>query len=196
LLEEFTGKGCTNCPQGSREIENLRSIYGEQLVVVSIHANFFADPQFFPLGKYDLRTDGGEELFDFLGPILFYPVGIINRKPFMNSLQHGANVWAGYIAQEAALNPEVEFTLTGDYDHASRAFHLVIDGRAKADIAVPVRISVMLTEDGIVDAQDDAQIGRIVEDYVHNHVLRDMFTPYDGMPLAPSLFTGEEFILE
>lgn len=196
LLEEFTGKGCTNCPKGSREIENLLSIYGEQLVVVSIHANFFADPQFFPLGQYDLRTDEGELLFDYLGPNLGYPAGVINRREFNNELQHGANVWAGYIAQESALDPEVEFTMDGAYDIAFRNYHLTISGRAKVNISAPLRISVMLTESGIVDAQDDSEQGGIVEDYVHNHVLRDMFTPFDGQDLAPSLQAGEEFMVE
>jgi len=63
LLEEFTGKGCTNCPKGSREIENLLAIYDSNLVVVSIHAGFFANPDFFDLGQYDLRTEEGENIF-------------------------------------------------------------------------------------------------------------------------------------
>jgi hypothetical protein len=39
LLEEFTGKGCTNCPKGSREIENLLTIFPDNLIAVSIHAS-------------------------------------------------------------------------------------------------------------------------------------------------------------
>ncbi len=50
LLEEFTGKGCTNCPKGSRELENLLTQFPNNLVAVSLHAGFFANPQFFPLG--------------------------------------------------------------------------------------------------------------------------------------------------
>jgi hypothetical protein len=74
--------------------------------------------------------------------------------------------------------------------------HLVISGRAKVEIPEEVRISVMITESGIIDAQDDKEAGMIVEDYVHNHVLRDMLTPYDGQILAPSLIGGEEFMVE
>ncbi len=193
LLEEFTGKGCTNCPKGSRELENLRSIYQEQLVVVSIHANFFANPQFFPLGQYDLRTDEGEQLFDLLGPNLGYPAGVINRRKFNGELQHGTNVWAGFVAQEAAIDPQLEFTITRTYLDDTRHLHLVIAGRAKVDIPDQLRISIMIAESGIIDAQDDSEAGGIVDDYVHNHVLRDMVTPFDGQDLAASLLAGEEF---
>lgn len=196
LLEEFTGKGCTNCPKGSREIESLLSLYQERLVVVSIHANFFADPQFFPLGQYDLRTDEGELLFDLLGPNFGYPAGVINRRKFNNDLQHPANVWAGFIQQESEIEPDLEFTITRDYTQASRILNLGVTGRAKSALSDPLRISVMITESGIIDAQDDAEAGGIVPDYVHNHVLRDMLTPYDGQALAPSLAAAEEFNID
>jgi len=196
LIEEFTGKGCTNCPKGSRELENLLSIYQQQLVVVSIHANFFANPQFFPLGQYDFRTDEGELLFDYLGPNLGYPAGVIDRRKFNNEFQQGTNVWAGYIAQESALEPRVEFTISRSYQENTRHLYLLIEGRAKFDIPEELRISVMITESGIIDAQVDSEAGGVVEDYVHNHVLRDMLTPFDGHELAPALIAGEEFEVE
>jgi thiol-disulfide isomerase/thioredoxin len=193
LLEEFTGKGCTNCPKGSREIENLLSFYGAQVVVVSIHANFFANPVQFPLGQFDLRTDEGEQLFDYLGPNLGYPAGVINRRKFGGEFQQGANVWSGFIAQESLIDPDVEFTISRTWDEDTRQLDLMVMGRAKVDISAPLRISVMLTESGIIDAQDDAEAGGIVPDYVHNHVLRDMLTPFDGQDLAPGLEAAEEF---
>jgi len=197
LLEEFTGKGCTNCPKGSREIENLLSVYQEKLVVISIHANYFADPQFFPLGQYDLRTDEGEALFDYLGPNLGYPAGVIDRRKFNNDFQQGRNVWAGYVQQESEIEPTVEFTIERTYDEGSRHLHLLVEGRAKTNITEPVRISVAVTESGIIDAQDDAEVSpHIVPDYVHNHVLRDMLTPYDGQDLAPSLAEAQDFSAE
>ncbi len=193
LLEEFTGKGCTNCPKGSREIENLLSIYGEQLVVVSIHANFFANPQFFPIGQYDFRTEEGEHIFDLLGPNSGYPAGAIDQRNYSNVYQQNLNVWAGLIQQESKMDPQVEFSIDRTYDPSSRHLQLLVSGRAKVAITKNLRISVMLTESGIVDAQDDAEAGGIVPDYVHNHVLRGMLTPYDGQDLAESLAEAQEF---
>lgn len=193
LLEEFTGKGCTNCPKGSREIENLLALYGDNLVVVSIHAGFFADPDFFPLGQYDLRTEEGEALFDYLGPNFGYPAGIVNRKEFNGFLQHGHTSWAAFIAEEIALAPQVEFTIDRDFDPASRSLTIGISGRSKADLDGELRLNVMIVESGIIDAQDDSEAGGIVEDYVHQHVLRGMATVFDGDVIAQDPATGATF---
>lgn len=193
LLEEFTGKGCTNCPKGSREIDNLLSLYGDNLVAVSIHAGFFADPDFFPLGSFDLRTDEGEQLFDYLGPNFGYPAGIVNRTEFNGFLQHGHTAWAAFIAEDLSQPPRVEFTVSHDYDPTARALSVQVSGRAKEELQGDIRISVMITEDGIIDAQDDSEAGGIVENYEHKHVLRGMATPFDGAHVASTLNQGQNF---
>lgn len=196
LLEEFTGKGCSNCPKGSREIENLLSLYPDNLVVVSIHAGFFASPDFFPIGVHDLRTDEGEDLFDYLGPNSGYPAGVINRTSFNGELQLTASAWAGYIGNEINDEPLVEFQLVKSYDTQSRTISVRISGRAKTSVSGDLRASVMIIEDGIIDAQDDFEAGGVVEDYEHKHVLRAMLTKFDGESFASELLLGETFELQ
>ncbi len=195
LLEEFTGKGCSNCPKGSRELENLLSIFDENLVVVSIHAGFFADPEFFDIGTYDLRTQEGEALFDYLGPNSGYPAGVVNRLYFNNEIQLGASAWSAAVSDALASEPLVEFTLEKDYNPTTRLLTVKISGIAKGRIEGDLRASVMLTESNIVDAQDDVEAGGVVEDYVHNHVLRDMLTNFSGESFSDLLNTGELFTL-
>lgn len=193
LLEEFTGKGCTNCPKGSREIENLLALYPNNLVVVSIHAGLFADPAIFDVGEYDLRTDEGEQLYDYLGPIIGYPTGVVNRREFNSDLQHSSNAWGAYILEEFEDDPLADFTIENIYNPGNRLLITQVEGEALTAISGDIRISVMLTENGIVDAQDDQEAGGIVDDYVHKHVLRDMATKFDGDPLASQLNEGEHF---
>lgn len=193
LLEEFTGKGCSNCPKGSREIENLLSLYGENLVVVSIHAGFFANPTFFDIGTFDLRTDEGEALFDYLGPNSGYPAGVVNRISFNGDLQLTASAWAGFIGNEIEKQPDVEFQIEKNYDSANRNLDVVVKGRAKNAISGDIRASIMLIENGIVDAQDDVDAGGIIEDYTHKHVLRGMLTKFDGESFTDQLSVGESF---
>src|ERR1700741_1300369 len=80
LIEEFTGVRCVNCPDGSAEIENLLSLYGGNLVAVSIHSGFFSDP--YPDNLYDFRTPEGDQLLNYLGQPLGYPTAVIDRKLF------------------------------------------------------------------------------------------------------------------
>ncbi|HJW30301.1 MAG TPA: Omp28-related outer membrane protein [Saprospiraceae bacterium] len=193
LLEEFTGKGCTNCPKGSREIENLLTQFPDNLVTVSIHAGFFADPQFFPIGQYDLRTVQGQELYDYLGPNQGYPAGVVDRTRVGNKLQIDLNQWASAINRDLQVDPAVELVLIHNYDSLSRTLTLTINGISNQDIIGELRLSVMLTESGIVDAQDDFEAGGIVPNYVHNHVLRDMLTPATGEAFSNNLTSGQTF---
>ena len=80
LVEEFTGVRCVNCPAGASELDNLRGIYGDRLVVVSVHAGEFSPP--FSDSRFDFRTPEGEALEKRLGAPLGYPTAVINRKQF------------------------------------------------------------------------------------------------------------------
>lgn len=193
LIEEFTGKGCTNCPRGSRELENLLSQFPNNLVAVSIHAGFFANPQFFPLGTYDLRTDEGEFLIEYLSQPLGYPSGVINRKAFGGELQLSLNQWASAIASEIQEEPAIDLSIVRTFDVNTRQLSVTVSGIGKEPVAGDIRLSVMLTESGIIDAQDDFEAGGIVEDYEHKHVLRDMLTPQAGAPVLTNITTGQTF---
>lgn len=194
LLEEFTGKGCTNCPKGSREIENLLTRFPDNLVAVSIHAGFFANPQFFPLGQYDFRTEEGQTLFDYLGPNLGYPAGVVNRTPVSGEMQISANAWASAITKEIQTVPAIELSITKNYNEATRELIVTVNGIGKEPVDENIHLSIMLTESGVVDAQDDIEAGGIVPDYVHKHILRDMLTPALGAPILTSISTGQTFI--
>lgn len=193
LLEEFTGKGCTNCPKGSREIDNLLKQFPDNLVAISIHAGFFANPQFFPLGVYDFRTEEGEYLFDYLGPNLGYPAGVVDRTAVNGDMQIGRNQWGSAISSEIQIPPAVELTISRTFLPDTRQLTVTIEGIGKEDLSKEVRLSVVLIESGIVDAQDDLEAGGIVPDYVHKHVMRDMLTPATGEPVASSMKTGQTF---
>ena len=71
LVEEFTGVRCVNCPAGASELDNLRGIYGDRLVVVSIHTGDFSTP--YSDSKFDFRTPEGTALEKNLGAPLGYP---------------------------------------------------------------------------------------------------------------------------
>jgi Outer membrane protein Omp28 len=193
LLEEFTGKGCTNCPKGSRELDNLLTQFPDNLVAVSLHAGFFANPQFFPLGVYDLRTDEGEFLIDYLSQPIGYPSGVVNRTPVNGDMQLGLNQWASAITAAIQVPPAIELSIVRTYDAVTRQLAITVNGIGKEVLNGEIRLSVMLTESGIIDAQDDFEAGGIVPDYVHKHVLRDMLTPAAGATILSGITTGQTF---
>lgn len=193
LIEEFTGKGCTNCPKGSRELENLLTQFPNNLVAVSLHAGFFANPAQFPVGIYDFRTDEGEFLINYLSQPIGYPSGVVNRTPVSGDMQQGLSQWASSITAAIQVPPAIELSIVRTFDPATRQLVVTVNGIGKESLTGEIRLSIMITESGIVDAQDDLEAGGIVDDYVHKHVLRDMLTPAAGATLFNSITTGQTF---
>jgi hypothetical protein len=188
LVEEFTGVACVNCPQGAAELANLKGIYGENLVIVSIHAGEFADP--LPESKYNFKTEEGTSLENYLGTPIGYPTAVVNRKKFAgaNSLQAFKNQWSGFIQQDLAIAPSIALNAVPSFEAASRKLDVSVTILPSKNLTGEHRISLMLTENHIIDAQEDG--GNLVEDYEHEHVLRDMLTPFDGTVLTENLQIG------
>lgn len=195
LIEEFTGVRCVQCPGGSAEVENLLAIHGNQLIAVQIHAGDFAPP--FNESLYDFRTQEGEDIINYLGNPLTYPSAVVNRKLYTgeNDLQLGKNSWAGYIDLEKNELPKVKLGMTIDYDENNHRVDVQVRALVQEDIMdADIRISLMLTESGIEDVQDSPQ-GKIT-DYEHKHVLRDMFTPYNGDIVPSPMLAGADELYE
>ncbi len=189
LIEEFTGVQCVNCPQGTADILDLQQLYGKNLIAVAIHAGYFA--RMYSDSKYDFKTEEGAKIEEWLEAPQGYPAAVVNRKRFQGEqgFQLGRSKWPGYIASEAAVIPKVKIEVTPAYNAATRRLEVKIAIEAKEDIQQDLRISVMLTEDDIVDPQADVG-GRIVN-YVHKHVLRAMLTNFDGNFLTSQLRFGD-----
>jgi len=191
LVEEFTGVRCVNCPAGSDAIQTLKGIYGERLIAVSIHTGFFAPP--YPESTQDFRIPEGASLLSYLGEPLGYPTAVINRRQFNGEtdLQLGQSQWAGFVAEEVAVAPQVQIGITKTYNPATRALEAKINIEVLENIAEnDVRLSVMITEDKVTDTQ--LTPSGVTNNYLHRHVLRGMMSPYDGEPVAGPLEEGDE----
>ncbi len=190
LLEEFTGVRCVNCPAASQHIQELKGLYGDQLIVVAIHTGFFSPP--YPESQYDFRTSDGDNILSLMGEPFGYPSAVVDRKLFDGEadLQLGQTQWAGYIAQEAAKEPLLRISTEHSFNPANRNVSITLDIRPSEDIpAEDVRANVAVTESGIIDAQLTPE-GK-VDDYEHKNVFRGMLTNYDGNLITEPLLAGE-----
>lgn len=192
LIEEFTGVRCVNCPAGTADILNLQSLYPERLIAVGIHAGSFSLP--YAESRIDFRTEEGNGIINLLGRPLGYPSAVVNRKKFDGEfdLQLGRSQWAGLIAQELAIPPQVEVALAPEYSRTNRQLRLTVTVTPQPSYAqTELRYSVMLLEDQVVDWQltpDGKQ-----ENYAHRHNLRKMLTPFDGEDITAAVANGRPF---
>lgn len=186
LAEELTGVRCPNCPEGTDALVALDKQYGEQLVVVSIHAALGYD-QPYNNSLYDFRTSKGTELANYIGSAFFFPTAAINRRilppetePYLPRQQ-----WAGIIGEELEKPLSVSIDLKTTYDAGSRKLDISADITPAEDLSGEHRITVMITQDSIVDVQKVELV--TVTNYVHRHVLRSIVTQATGDIIAEPL---------
>lgn len=192
LIEEFTGVRCVNCPAGSEAIENLINIHGDQLIAISIHADFFSQP--YPQSVYDFRTTDGNGLLDLLGAPAGYPSAVVNRKLFSGEadLQLPVSLWASVIEQELNTPPAVKLAIKKEFDTTTRELEVQVSMFFEEDLSgKDVRLSVALIENNV----DDYQLtpDGIEEFYKHKHIFRDMLTTFNGNPVIEQPTAGAQF---
>ena len=193
LVEEFTGVRCVNCPTGSLELENLLSLYGENLIVVSIHAGDFAPP--YPQSQYDFRTEEADNLINYLGNPPSYPSAVIGRKDYDGGfyiLQYDITRWTGFIEEALQEDAKIGVTITKEYDTTTRELKVQVTGLANEFLSGDLRLTVMVTENNIIDAQETPGAGLIL-DYNHKHVFRTTMTNYDGDSFATEMNAGDNY---
>ncbi len=185
IMEEFTGVRCTNCIDAHIKTEALLDQHGDNLIVISIHTGFFAGP--LNESIQDFNTTEGPELDAFLGPVSSFPSASINRQLFTgeDGLVLGSSKWAGYITSELSKASPVALAVATSYDQSTRELTVRPEITLFQDITDPVSITVMITENNIIDAQ--LSDNGTIPDYVHKHVLRDVLTNVEGNPLSGTL---------
>lgn len=175
LLEDYTGWQCINCPRAAAKATELISKYGEQLVVMSIHATAFANPSS-SNNNLDFRTEYGEKwAVDFGCNSL--PTGIINRTKIGSAYTIGDANWDSQIQNTLTnQNHIMNINLGVEYKEEYNKILVSTENEFIEDYTFPTLISVLVLESGIVGVQknSDPTYGTIpkIENFEFNHVLR------------------------
>ncbi|MDD4141836.1 MAG: Omp28 family outer membrane lipoprotein [Bacteroidales bacterium] len=191
LIEEFTGQRCQNCPKAAREAQQLKALYGDQFIVLAIHSGFYAKP----LGEFtsDFRTAEGNELHDYFG-VPSYPNSVVNRMHNGSSFLFNYTEWETKVAEIVTEDAEANIAIAPPvYDANTRTATITVDTEMLSDDAPEVKVCAFLAESGIVSPQTDGEV--VIEDYVHNHVLRGAFAGTWGVSINSVGKDSKEFSL-
>lgn len=191
LMEEFSGAKCKPCASAKADIDNLLSIYGDNLIVVTMHTKDFpgvGDPN--PGARFDFRTEEGSQILNTHGLPIGIPSSYINRYKFEGEpdLPLGRTQWAGYVAQALDIAPGLGLNITETYDATTRELNVTVTLVPSTTISEEVRLNVMITESHLLDKQltDDG----VVDDYQHDHILRKVLSSVDGDIISDPLTGG------
>lgn len=188
LIEELTGASCPNCPKGSAAINAILAKFPDKVAAVAVHGDFLAKPT--SKSKYDFRNPKAKDLEKSFEGWFGKPTAAINRAldntgSMMIDLP---DLWQAAVERELQKKHLMNVIIKADYDAATRAIDLEVAAIPLEDLSGNFNISIYLNESNIVDAQSNGAL--IIEDYVHKHVLRDMFTRFSGDELGSNLTKG------
>ncbi len=172
LLEDYTGHLCTNCPAASITAQTLQDSYHPQVIVMAVHAGYFALPGAAPY-NVNFSTPAGERWYsDFSIPA--NPMGMIDRKMYGTSRALTPDLWADSIEPLVELDPVAWITITNSYNASTRQLISKLDTKFLAHFEGTFNLSVCIVEDSIIGAQKnkDAWVGPVPD--IFNYVFMDL----------------------
>ena len=195
LLEDYTGARCGNCPRAAKLAASLQEHYGDRLVVVAVHAGYYAKPKGDKY-SYDFRTDEGNEYDDFFGiSKVGNPNGMISRTDYPTDHIKNEGKWDAAIHQIIDDKPRLIIDLDGEIDTTAMKISVNYDIKYLQDGSPSDNLVILIVEDSVIKYQTDySKNPPDIPDYVHMHVLRGSFTGAWGNPLnSQGIAKGDEF---
>ena len=190
LIEEFTGHKCSNCPNGTRIIENIIDTYCDHVVVLACHPfnqDFTSPNESGPLAT-DFRTSETTEIaenFGFWG----FPSALLNRinngeffQPFeLNTEIHNLLFDENNNPIPPDLDIKISVSSGSDPIITSAPIVTSIEIEKLNELNGEYKLAVVVSEDFIVSGQYDGS--ELIEDYEHNHVYRSAINGTWGEPI-------------
>lgn len=174
LLEEFTGHLCVNCPEATKLANDLKQVYGEQLVLIAIHGGDLSVPSEAPYDA-DFRTQAGTDIFNQYQPI-GVPTGLVNRTTFDGNTVLFKDSWEPAIQELLDKPASAYIEIEPAYNAGTRKLDLHVHTEFLENLTARCNLSVLIIESGIISPQknDLASIGPTPDwlDYEHRHMLR------------------------
>lgn len=188
LIEDLTGVRCPNCPAAAERASEIKNANPNRVHIV---AHYTKQPVnlTFPFPNEDKTTDEATLIYTniFGSPAL--PGGGVNRRPLTGetNLNQVHNHWASsanvILKETSNVVVEPQITQVDDstlFLQSTFTFLEELEGNTF--------VSIMLLEDDIEGSQltDTGDNHH----YIHEHVLRKMYTPYNGTILFSNAEKG------
>ena len=183
VLEEFTGRTCSYCPDGHVIANSIQADYPDRFWSVNIHSDGYNSLTSYP----NLNTDKGNQIRAAFNAETF-PRGVINRST------PGAisrDVWDSYV--EAQMNQAAECNVGGKVmiDPETRVASILVEVYYTTNSLVNENyLTVVMLQDSIIGSQSYAQVNPEQwmggDQYCHMHILRDVVTDVMGDAISPT----------
>jgi len=195
LLEDYTGHQCGNCPRAAEKAVELQGIYGDQLVVMAVHAGFFASTS----SSYptDFTTEAGDDWDTHFGNSnAGNPNGQIDRVNFPNGHIYQYTEWGQIIDEQLQDEAKIGIQIIATHNEAANLICIDTQTEVYQTIDHELNITVVVLENGLISKQTDYSApSQYVENYEQNHVLRKSLNGSWGENLGQESYEEQDFII-
>ena len=182
VLEEFTGIHCGFCPYGHQIGQAIHDNNPGRVVLINIHSGSYAVPAA-GTNEPDFRTPYGEAIDDMAG-LKGYPAGQVNRQVFHGAKYQQQDTVANTMALSRGGWETAANEILNDADSpvnigavvtriGGDSLQITVELYYTANAGQNHKLNVVLLESGFIGYQGGTLGG---DDYVHNHIMRDMIT--------------------
>ena len=201
LVEDYTGHTCGKCPfAGVYLNDTLKQIYGDKLVVISVHGGYFAEPcpphtlpPGAPAGSFalDLRCQTSQDWYTTFA-VSSNPNGMIDRIDYPASQLKTPDGWSAPLQAESVLAPEMKIRIINHYNAATRELKTGVYSKFLGNKTGTYKLTVVLIEDGIIDWQlwDSPHAIEFDPAYLNHGVLRGGINGSFGSVIATGSITN------
>ena len=198
LLEDYTGHKCVNCPEAALAARALEEAHGGKLIVMAVHAGFFAEPSTTGDFTANYTSQTGNDWNTYFG-ITSNPNGMVNRKSYSGARILGMDLWANAIETELALPQEAEMVISNSYNETTRALQTSVNTKFLAGLEGSYNLIVCIVEDSLISPQknSNANIGYpvpVIYDWVFMDVLRGSINGTWGEELTATVDITKTYV--
>ncbi len=196
LIEDYTGDMCDNCPNAQTQSINIENANPGLISVIGIHCTSLAAP--WP-GYPDYRTANGTQLMSYffgIGGPSSLPTGDIDRKiqtitsPPSFSVPY--SIWPFCVDSELILTPKAGIAFSyKNYDSSSRTLNMTFTTSFNKASTDTFYVSAAVIESGFKGKQELPTSYN--NNFVFEHVLRKLMSPYNGLKIASSPALGATY---
>ena len=168
VLEEFTGRTCSYCPQGHVIANNIQANYPDRFFTVNIHSDGYNSLNSYP----NLNTAKGNQIrAAFTAEYL--PRGVVNRS---TPSAVSRDVWASYAEEQLEQTAECNVGGKVMIDPETRVAAIEVEVYYTANSSVSENyLTIVMLQDSIIGSQTYAQENPAQwmggSQYCHMHIL-------------------------
>ena len=188
LLEEYTGVGCGNCPDGAALAATIKQVAGDAFYIISIHEGHYSENV-----TVDYRTEWGAALLEQAGDVGF-PQGSLNRIPYEGTTMNAnRGSWTKRTKALMQEDAEVNLYMEASVDAQSREMNIKVEYCYPGTVAEDFHLlNIALLQNHVIGYQNGGG-----NNYSHEHMLRDLITGQWGDTLSapqPGQVYTREFV--